>query len=76
MFNQKKIIELTDVNEENYKKAISNLTIPAESVNGGRQVKPYLDCDPVMPLNYTDADWEADILKNKQLHCQQLDLDR
>ena len=67
LFNQKKIIELTDVNEENYKNAISNLTIPTESVNGGRQVKPYLDCDPVMPLNYTDADWEADILKNKQL---------
>ena len=67
LFNQRKIIELTDVNKENYKNAISNLTIPAESVNGGRQVKPYLDCDPVMPLNYTDADWEADILKNKQL---------
>lgn len=67
LFNQKKIIELTDVNKENYKNAISNLTIPTESVNGGRQVKPYLDCDPVMPLNYTDADWEADILKNKQL---------
>jgi P4 family phage/plasmid primase-like protien len=41
--------------------------VVVESVNGGRQVKPYLDCDPVMPLDYTDADWEADILITKQL---------
>ncbi len=67
LFNQKEVKELPDVNEENYKNAISNLAVPAESVNGGRQVKPYLDCDPVMHLNYTDDDWEADILKNKQL---------
>ena len=67
LYEQKKIIELTDVNEENYKNAINNLEVPAESVNGGRQVKPYLDCDPVMSLDYTDAEWEADILKNKQL---------
>jgi len=67
LYEQKNIIELTDVNEENYKNAINNLEVPVESVNGGRQVKPYLDCDPVMPLDYTDADWEADILKNKQL---------
>ena len=67
LYEQKNIIELTDVNEENYKNAINNLEVPAESVNGGRQVKPYLDCDPVMSLDYTDAEWEADILKNKQL---------
>ena len=67
LYEQKNIIELTDVNEENYKNAINNLEVPVESVNGGRQVKPYLDCDPVMPLDYTDAEWEADILKNKQL---------
>jgi hypothetical protein len=59
--------ELTDVNEENYVDFIKRFDVPVESVNGGRQVKPYLDCDPVMPFDYTDADWEADILKNKLL---------
>ena len=65
---KKEVKELPDVNEKNYKAFINEIGgIPVESVNGGRQVKPYLDCDPVMPLDYTDADWEADILKNKQL---------
>ena len=65
---KKEVKELPDVNQKNYKAFINEIgDVPVESVNGGRQVKPYLDCDPVMPLDYTDADWEADILKNKQL---------
>ena len=65
---KKEVKELPDVNQKNYKAFINEIgDVPVESVNGGRQVKPYLDCDPVMPLDYTDADWEADILKNKKL---------
>ena len=67
LFNQKKLKILVDVCDVSYKNEIALMSVPAESVNGGRQVKPYLDCDPVMPLDYTDADWDADILKNKQL---------
>ena len=62
---KKNIEVLIDVNEENYKGFIQRFGVPCESVNGGKQVKPYIDCDPVKPLDYTDEDWEADILKNK-----------
>jgi hypothetical protein len=62
----KKDVEvLIDVNEESYLDFIKRFGVPCESVNGGKQVKPYIDCDPVKPLDYTDEDWEADILKNK-----------
>ena len=67
LYKQKKLKILVDVCDVSYKKEIALMTVPAESVNGGRQVKPYVDCDPVMPHNYTDADWEADILITKQL---------
>jgi P4 family phage/plasmid primase-like protien len=64
----KKIVEeLSDFNEKSYKSFIKRFGVPVESVNGGRQVKPYVDCDPVMPFDYTDEDWEADILKTKLL---------
>jgi P4 family phage/plasmid primase-like protien len=62
---KKDVEELTDVNEESYLDFIKRFGVPCESVNGGKQVKPYIDCDPEKPLDYTDADWEADILKNK-----------
>lgn len=65
LFNQKNIVEITDVNDEEYKRIIKGLSVAAESVNGGRQCKPYIDADPVMPLDYTEADWNADIIKNK-----------
>lgn len=67
LFNQKNIIELPDISVKEYKKIIKDLEVPAESVNGGRQCKPYIDADPVKSsLNYTEADWNADILLNKQ----------
>ena len=66
LFNQKNIIDLSDVSVKEYKKIIKDLDIPAESVNGGRQCKPYIDADPVKSLDYTEADWNADILLNKQ----------
>lgn len=67
LFNQKNIIDLSDVSVKEYKKIIKDLDIPAESVNGGRQCKPYIDADPIKSLlNYTEADWNADILLNKQ----------
>ena len=62
---KKDVEEFTDVNEENYIDFFQRFGVPCESVNGGRQVKPYIDCDPVKPLDYTDEDWKADILKNK-----------
>ena len=67
LFNQKNIIDLSDISVKEYKKIIKDLDVPAESVNGGRQCKPYIDADPVKSsLNYTEADWNADILLNKQ----------
>lgn len=64
---KKDVKELTDVSKESYLDFIKRFGVPVESVNGGSQVKPYVDCDPVMPFDYTDEDWEADILKTKQL---------
>lgn len=67
LFNQKNIIDLSDVSVKEYKRIIKDLDVPAESVNGGRQCKPYIDADPVKSsLHYTETDWNADILLNKQ----------
>lgn len=63
---EKNVEVLCDVEVKNYKDFIKRFSVPVESVNGGRQVKPYIDADPVKTLDYTDADWDADILKNKQ----------
>lgn len=63
---EKNVEVLCDVEVKNYKDFIKRFGVPVESVNGGRQVKPYIDADPVKTLDYTDADWDADILKNKQ----------
>ncbi len=68
LFNQKVIKFLLNPTKKSYLELMEEIGgVIVESVNGGRQVKPYLDCDPVMDLDYTDAEWEADILKNKQL---------
>ena len=71
----KEVKELANPTKESYLECINEIEksnkkgggVVVESVNGGRQVKPYLDCDPVLPLDYTDADWEADILITKQI---------
>ena len=63
----KKVVEVLFVVElKNYKEFIKRFDVPVESVDDGRQVKPYVDADPVKPLDYTDDDWNADILLNKQ----------
>ena len=62
----KVVEELCVVELKNYKEFIGRFDVPVESVDHGRQVKPYVDADPVKTLDYTDADWDADILKNKQ----------
>ena len=38
-----------------------------EPVGFDYQVKPYVDADPIKSLDYTDEEWDADILKNKHL---------
>lgn len=64
----KKVVEVLSVVElKNYKEFIGRFDVPVESVDHGRQVKPYVDADPVKPLDYTDDDWNADIVKNKEV---------
>jgi len=68
LFKQSEIKELHEPTKKSYKAFIKEIDgVVAESVNGGRQVKPYLDCDPVMSPDYTDDDWDKKILKDKQL---------
>ena len=68
LYNQSVIKFLLNPTKESYLELIKEIGgVVVESVNGGRQVKPYLDCDPVMPLDYTDDDWEADIFTTKQV---------
>jgi len=65
---KKEIKVLDEITDKSYMGFINEIGgVVAESVNRGQQVKPYLDCDPVMPLGYTDEDWDKDILKNKKL---------
>lgn len=62
-----KVVEVLSVVElKNYKDFIKRFDVPVESVDNGRQVKPYVDADPVKSLDYSDDDWNADILLNKQ----------
>jgi len=68
LYNQSVIKFLLNPTKESYLELIKEIGgVVVESVNGGRQVKPYLDTDPVMPLDYTDDDWEADIFTTKQV---------
>jgi hypothetical protein len=63
---KKEVEELTEVSVCSYKGFIKRFPVPVESVNGGRQVKPYIDCDPIKSFEYTEEEWNVDILKNKQ----------
>jgi P4 family phage/plasmid primase-like protien len=62
---KKQVLQLTNITNDTYKEFMKQFTVPVESVGGDRQVKPYIDTDPVMSLDYTDEDWEIDILNNK-----------
>ena len=62
---KKQVLQLTNITNDTYKEFIKQFTVPVESVGADRQVKPYIDTDPVMSVDYTDEDWDMDILNNK-----------
>ena len=68
LYNQNDIVEITDVNETNYRKAIANLKVPAESILG-RQIKPCFDADP------KDGELLGDTVEEDQLARKQIILD-
>jgi hypothetical protein len=67
LYNQDEVLELSNPTLESYKEAIKNFQVPVEPVGFDYQVKPYVDADPIKSLDYTDEEWDADILKNKHL---------
>jgi len=71
LYNQEEVLELSNPTLESYKEAIKNFQVPVEPVGFDYQVKPYVDADPIKSLDYTDEEWDADILKNKHhiLNC-------
>lgn len=68
LYNQNDIVEITDVNETNYRKAIANLQVPAESLVG-RQIKPCFDADP------KDGELLGDTMEEDQLARKRAILD-
>jgi hypothetical protein len=62
---KKQVLQLTNITNDTYKEFMKQFPVPVESVGADRQVKPYIDADPKKPLDYTDEDWEIDILNNK-----------
>ena len=64
LFNQKNIVEITDVTAENYKNEIKKLQVPAELVRGDYQVKPYFDEDFV---GDSTVDFDERITESKKV---------
>ena len=64
LFNQKNIVEITDVTAENYKNELKKLQVPAELVRGNYQVKPYFDEDFVGDF---DVNFDERIKESKKV---------
>jgi len=64
LFNQKNIVEITDVTAENYKNELKKLQVPAELVRGDYQVKPYFDEDFVGDF---DVNFDERIKESKKV---------